>query len=290
MRFNFSKMKQAETIAIARAEIKRLRQNGKRIAFVPTMGALHNGHISLIREARKHAEHVVISIFVNPEQFGPNEDFEHYPRPLEKDLEICAKEGVALAFTPSEEEMYGYGPKQLSIQIASLNKYMDGGSRPGFFEGIVLVVNKLFNIIEPDVAVFGQKDIQQFIILSRMVREFNHNVEMMMAPIQRADDGLALSSRNAYLSHEEREIAPELYKALKYVEMRILSGTKNPSPLLTQVQKELETKGFKNDYLNVFSYETLTPVEIIESGFTYILAGAVYLGKTRLIDNLIIEA
>lgn len=283
-------MKQAETIATARAEIKRLRQNGKRIAFVPTMGALHKGHISLIREAHRHADHVVISIFVNPEQFGPHEDFEHYPRPLEKDLEICRKEGIALVFTPSEDEMYGYGPKQFSIHIHSLNTHMDGGSRPGFFEGIVLVVNKLFNIIEPDVAVFGQKDIQQFIILSRMVREFNHNVEMIVAPIQRADDGLALSSRNAYLSPEEREMAPELYKALKYVESEILNGTKNPAPLLTQVQKELQTKGFKNDYLSVFSYETLTPVEIIEKGFSYILAGAVYLGKTRLIDNLIIEA
>lgn len=167
---------------------------------MPTMGALHDGHLSLIRIARRMAEHVVVSIYVNPEQFGPNEDFGSYPRTLERDLEFCREEGVGTVFTPDDEIMYGLGEKFFNIEIDVLNKYLDGGSRPGYFQGIALVVNKLFNIVQPDFAVFGQKDYQQFQIIQQMVKEFNHDLELVMAPIERADDGLALSSRNAYLS------------------------------------------------------------------------------------------
>ncbi|MEX0721089.1 MAG: pantoate--beta-alanine ligase [Balneolaceae bacterium] len=282
-------MKQIKPINKIRAEIQQLRGQDKTIAFVPTMGAFHEGHISLIRLAKKHADEVVVSIYVNPEQFGPNEDFDNYPRQLEDDLKACKDEGVSLVFTPDDEVMYGYGERFLSIKIDSLNRHMDGGSRPGFFEGIVLVVNKFFNIIEPDVAVFGQKDIQQFMILSQMVKEFNHKVKLVLAPIMRANDGLALSSRNLYLSKKERELAPGLYRALKYVEKQILNGVHEPKLLLKHQQEELEAKGFKNDYFNVFSMERIEPVEKLETGKKYILAGAVYLGKTRLIDNIILD-
>ncbi|HBX66761.1 MAG: pantoate--beta-alanine ligase [Balneola sp.] len=282
-------MKQIASINEIREAVAGLRADGKTIAFVPTMGALHEGHLSLIRLAKENADEVVVSIYVNPEQFGPNEDFESYPRQMEEDLKACEKEGVAAVFTPNDEIMYGSDKKYLSIKIDTLNEHMDGVSRPGFFEGIVLVVNKLFNIIKPDFAVFGQKDIQQFQILSQMVEEFNHNIKLIAGPIARANDGLALSSRNAYLSDQERKIAPSLYRALQYVEKQIRDGVDEPSLLLKHQQDELEAKGFKNDYLNVFSQKEMHPVEKLEPGKTYILAGAVYLGKTRLIDNIILD-
>ena len=271
-----------------RGEIDKLKKEGYSISFVPTMGALHEGHLSLVREAKKHADKVVVSIFVNPEQFGPNEDFDTYPRETEEDLEKCRNEGVSIVFLPDNKELYPE-KKFLSIQIDQLNMHMCGASRPGFFEGILLVVNKLFNIVEPDVALFGQKDVQQFLILSRMVKEFNHDVEMVMVPISRANDGLALSSRNAYLSKEEREAAPSLYRSLKYIEKQIEEGIDTPKLLIEHQESELEAKGFKIDYLNMFSKKTLKPVETLSEGNTYILAGAAWLGKTRLIDNILID-
>lgn len=282
-------MKQCKTIEEIRKEVSQLKREGKTIAFVPTMGALHEGHLSLIKIAGSKADEVVVSIYVNPEQFGPNEDFEDYPRQLEDDIQACKDAGCTVVFTPDDEIMYGSGKKYLSIQVKELNTHMDGGSRPGFFEGIVLVVNKLFNIVEPDFAVFGQKDIQQVQIIRQMVKEFNHNVEIMMAPIKRAEDGLALSSRNAYLSQEERLIAPNLYSALKRVEEKVNQGLMEPEDVLKEQREELKAKGFKNDYLSVFSFDTMSPVNKLEKGETYILAGAAYLGKTRLIDNLILD-
>ncbi len=271
-----------------RGAVKNLKAQGKRIGFVPTMGALHEGHLSLIRQAKKKADVVVVSIFVNPEQFAPNEDFDSYPRELEEDLEKCEMAGVSIVFAPNRDDIYDE-KKYIRIEIDKLNRHMCGGSRPGFFEGILLIVNKLFNIVGPDVAVFGQKDIQQFQIVSRMVHEFNQNIELVMAPIERANDGLALSSRNKYLSAGEREIAPGLYRALNYVEKQINSGVDTPSLLLEHQKSELEAKGFKIDYLNVFDKKTLQPVETLQKGSNYILAGAVWLGKTRLIDNFLIE-
>ncbi|WP_069131120.1 pantoate--beta-alanine ligase [Rhodohalobacter halophilus] len=277
-----------KSIDEVRGAIKKFKSDGKRIGFVPTMGALHEGHLSLIRLAKKHADVIVASIFVNPEQFGPNEDFDSYPRELEADLNKCEDEGVAIVFAPNRDDVYDK-KKYIRIEVDELNRHMCGGSRPGFFEGILLIVNKLFNIISPDVAVFGQKDIQQFQIVSQMVREFNHDIELVMAPIERANDGLALSSRNKYLSDEEREIAPGLYRALTYVERQIKSGVETPSLLLKHQKSELEAKGFKIDYLNVFDKKTLRPVNALKEGGEYILAGAAWLGKTRLIDNFLIE-
>lgn len=281
-------MEAIHTIQGIREKVSALKKQGKRVGFVPTMGALHEGHLSLINLAKKHADEIVVSIYVNPEQFGPEEDYEEYPRQLEDDLEKCKKAGVIAVFTPDDGIMYG-DQKFLSIKIDQLNRYMDGGSRPGFFEGIVLVVNKFFNIIEPDVAAFGQKDIQQFRILSRMVEEFNHDVELLMGPIIRANDGLALSSRNAYLSDQHRKIAPGLYRALRFVKKQIEDGAKNLEMVLNHQKAELEAKGFEIDYLNLFSFDRMAPVNETERGTKYVLAGAVYLGETRLIDNIIIE-
>jgi len=230
----------------------------------------------------------VVSIFVNPEQFGPDEDFDSYPRELEEDLEKCRQQDVAVVFAPERSEVYD-DENKLTISINSLNDHMCGASRPGFFEGVLLVVNKLFNIINPDVAVFGQKDIQQFQIISRMVQEFNHNIDLVMAPIIRANDGLALSSRNAYLSNDERTTAPGLYRALKYLEKQMSGGVTTPKLLLDHQKSELEAKGFKIDYLDVFSLKTLQPVNTLQNNQKYIIAGAVWLGKTRLIDNILFE-
>ncbi|PAU94908.1 pantoate--beta-alanine ligase [Aliifodinibius salipaludis] len=281
-------MEAQRTIDDIREKVRALKKEGNTIAFVPTMGALHDGHLSLFRLARQHADEVVASIYVNPEQFAPDEDFEEYPRELQDDLKKCEEEGVAAVFAPTDEIMYP-GKQYFSIEVDELNEYMDGGSRPGFFEGILLVVNKLFNIVEPDFAVFGQKDIQQFRILQQMVNEFNHDIELLMGPIKRANDGLALSSRNKYLDDEQRKLAPGLYRSLQYVGKQIVDGAKNIELLLNHQKNELEAKGFKIDYLNLFSFEKMKPVTSPESDSKYILAGAVYLGETRLIDNLIIE-
>ncbi len=281
-------MEAIRTIKDIRAKVNAFKSEGKSIGFVPTMGALHEGHLSLFSLAKKNADVVIVSIYVNPEQFGPDEDFNKYPRQLKEDLEKCKEEGIAAVFAPVDEMMYP-SKNYLNIEIDELNKYMDGGSRPGFFEGILLVVNKLFNIIEPDYAVFGQKDIQQFRILQQMVMEFNHNVTLLMGPIQRANDGLALSSRNAYLDAEQRTLAPGLYRTLRYIEKQIAGGVKNVSLLLDHQKRELEEKGFKIDYLNVFSFDKMMPVKELEPDNKYILAGAVYLGETRLIDNIIID-
>ena len=277
-----------QTIDDVRSVIDLHKQNGKRVGFVATMGALHAGHISLIEQAKQKSDVVVVSIFVNPTQFGPNEDYDSYPRQLEADIDECRKVGVDMVFAPDRSVMYDE-KTYLSIGIDQLNEHMCGGSRPGFFEGILLVVNKLFNIISPDVAVFGQKDIQQVQIIKQMVKEFNHGVEIISAPIVRANDGLALSSRNAYLDDKQRTTAPGLYRALRYVEQQVASGVDQPKLLLEHQKSELEAKGFKIDYLNLFSAKTLQPAETLKKNEEYIIAGAAYLGKTRLIDNILIE-
>lgn len=281
-------MEAIQNIAEIRSKVKSLKNEGRTVGFVPTMGALHEGHLSLFRLAAKYADEVIASIYVNPEQFGPDEDFNEYPRNLQDDLVKCEEAGVRAVFCPTDEVMYS-GQQYLSIEIKELNEFMDGSSRPGFFEGIVLVVNKLFNIIKPDFAFFGQKDIQQFRILRQMVTEFNHDVQLVMGEIKRANDGLALSSRNIYLSDEQRKLAPGLYRSLQYIEKQILNNAQNITLLLKHQKRELEAKGFKIDYFNVFSFEKMVPAVNVKQGVKYILAGAVYLGKTRLIDNLIIE-
>ena len=281
-------MKVIEDIAGIRQEIKELKLQGKRISFVPTMGALHAGHRSLFHMAHEDADIVVVSIYVNPEQFGPNEDFAEYPRQLEADLDVCKKENIDIVFTPTDQIIYG-DEKFLHIEIDTLADHMDGGSRPGYFNGILLVVNKLFNIIQPHSAVFGQKDIQQFILIDKMVQEFNHDLDMLMAPVARAEDGLALSSRNAYLTDEERAIAPSLQASMQHIRQKVLTGAREVRELLETQKDELIKKGFKFDYLSFYSTIDLSPISMLKDGEQYILAGAVYAGKTRLIDNLLIQ-
>ncbi len=281
-------MQIVKTIEEIRKAVREQKMQGKTVSFVPTMGAIHEGHLSLMRLARENSDVVVVSIYVNPEQFGPNEDFSLYPRPLEKDLDFCREEGIDIAFTPDDGIMYG-DEKYFRIEIEKLNDHMDGGSRPGYFQGITLVVNKLFNIVQPDIAVFGQKDIQQFQIIRQMVKEFNHEIQLLMAPIARAEDGLALSSRNAYLTEEQRIIAPSLYRSIRYVEKQLLDGVKEPGLLLEHQKSELEEKGLTFDYLNIYAMKEMTPVSRIRGGETYIIAGAVYAGMTRLIDNILIQ-
>lgn len=266
--------------------IRGYKNEGKRVSFVPTMGALHDGHLSLIRLAKKHSDVVVVSIYVNPKQFAPNEDFASYPSTLEQDLNFCEQEGVSLIFTPDTEVMYNQ-ELFFSIDVHTLNEYLDGASRQGYFQGIALVVNKLFNIVEPDVAIFGQKDYQQYKVIEALVEEFNHGIELLMAPIERASDGLALSSRNAYLTPEQREVAPLLYQCLLSAKMQIEQGMKDWATMFLNLQQELSEAGFRNDYFGIFNTEKLQPVDKIVEGQRYLIAVAAYLGKARLIDNVI---
>ena len=275
-------------IAELRTLISAYKQAGKKVSFVPTMGALHRGHLSLIRLAKQHSDVVVVSIYVNPKQFAPNEDFATYPSSLDQDLDFCKAEGVSLVFTPNTEVMY-HQELFFSIDIRELNTHLDGASRQGYFQGIALVVNKLFNIVEPDIAIFGQKDYQQFKVIEAMVREFNHGLKLLMAPIERDQDGLALSSRNAYLSPEERAKAPMLYKALETAQEAIGKGMDNVTSLLKDLQEELRMAGFRNDYFGVYSADRLQPVIRMEKDTEYVLAIAAYLGKARLIDNIIVR-
>lgn len=281
-------MKQFNTIDEIRAEVKSLKRQRKKVGFVPTMGALHEGHLSLVREVREKSDAVIVSIYVNPTQFGPDEDLDKYPRELEEDMAKCEAEGVYGIFSPSDEVMYP--PKRyLSITIDELADTMCGASREGHFEGVLLVINKLFNIVQPDVAAFGQKDIQQFVLIKRMVEEFDHDVELVMGKIIRADDGLALSSRNVYLSEEERLVAPSLYRSLSYIRKQIEEREiDKPGLLVSHQRDELEAKGFEIDYFGVFDFNTLQPADSLKEGQIYIIAIAAFLGSTRLIDNLLV--
>lgn len=265
------------------------------------MGAIHEGHLSLIREARQHADHIVVSIFVNPTQFGPGEDFDKYPRTLNSDVDLCRNEGVSLVFAPDINEMYdsgGAGKENcLSFQITKMNEHLCGASRAGHFEGVLQVVNKLFNIVRPDVAVFGQKDIQQWFLIRQLVREGDHPVDMLMGEIVREDDGLAKSSRNSYLSPDERKKAPLLIHTLQQIseeitKTRLASGQEQASrirSLFASGEKRLYEGGFKLDYLSLVSTPYLQPVSVIEPGQLYVIAVAAWLGNTRLIDNVLLK-
>jgi pantoate--beta-alanine ligase len=267
------------------------------LGLVPTMGALHEGHLRLIRLMRQHADQVVVSIFVNPTQFGPGEDFEAYPRQLQQDLDKCREAGADAVFCPKREAVYA-GKHFIRMHLETLGDRLCGARRPGHFNGVIQVVNKLFNLVRPDTAIFGQKDIQQYRILEQMVFEFNHDVSLVMAPTVRAADGLALSSRNAYLSTEERALAPALYSSLRKLEQELRAGLTAPQEdaqatitgLLEQAAAELNDSGFRTDYIELVDYERLQPVTTaLQPGRRYVLAGAAYLGKARLIDNILLE-
>jgi pantoate--beta-alanine ligase len=262
------------------------RVQGVKIGFVPTMGALHEGHVSLVRRARQEASLVVVSIFVNPLQFGPAEDFNQYPRTLEADCARLGGEGVGIVFAPSAAEMYPAGATTV-VHVEGLSDRLDGRSRPGHFRGVSTVVAKLFHIVQPDYAVFGQKDAAQVAVLRRMVRDLNIDLELIVAPIVREADGLALSSRNAYLTAEQRRQGLVLHRALLAVEAAAKAGESCAEKLRSAALAVLATEpAAKLDYFEIIDPDTLEAVGDITPGA--LAAVAAYFGSTRLIDNLLL--
>ena len=276
-----------EQVRAMQAWADKVRREGKRIGLVPTMGCLHEGHLSLIRLARKRTDVVVVSIFVNPTQFGPTEDFEKYPRTFDRDQELVEQAGGEIIFAPGVEEMYPPG-FDTSVTVARLTKGLCGASRPGHFRGVTTVVTKLLCAAKPHVAVFGQKDFQQAAVIRRMVWDLNLDVEIVTAPIVREADGLAMSSRNAYLSPKERRDARVLFQSLEKAEKMVRDGEREASEIITAMKTEIEAKpAARIDYVAVVDAETLEPVTRVE-GRT-LVALAVWIGKTRLIDNVVLE-
>jgi len=274
------------TIAEVRAAVAAAGRAGKTIGFVPTMGALHEGHAALVRAARAASGFVVVSIFVNPTQFGPNEDFARYPRTLDADRKLCSDAGADLIFAPSVEEMY---PERsiTFVEVKELDEVLCGASRPGHFRGVCTVVLKLFNIVRPDVAHFGAKDYQQGRIIRQMVRDLNVPVEVRIEPTVREADGLAFSSRNRYLSAAERAQAPRIQRALQSVRTRALAGEIDVARLESALRAELEAiPGARVDYARIVDADTLRPLGRLDR--PAVAAVAVFLGTTRLIDNITI--
>lgn len=263
--------------------LARLRTPGARLALVPTMGFLHEGHASLFRLARKEADRVVVSLFVNPKQFGPNEDLDRYPRDLERDLAICRQEGVDLLFTPSPDVVYPPGFRT-SVAVADLTAPMCGQTRPGHFTGVTTVLARLFGMIRPDMAVFGQKDFQQWRVVAQMVEDLALPIDIRRAPIVREADGLALSSRNTYLSPDERHRALALSRALAHVVRAYLDGVRSAEALLQLAQKHLE--GLDVEYVDLRDVDRLQPVETLSE--PAVMALAAKIGRTRLIDNALL--
>jgi len=280
-------MKLLRTIDETRILSRAARAQGSRLALVPTMGALHEGHLSLIRAAKAKSDVVAASIFVNPAQFGPNEDFTRYPRDLEKDLALLEREGVDVAFVPSVEEMY---PQQSVtwVMVEGLSDRLCGKSRPGHFRGVATVVAKLFNIVEPDIAFFGQKDAAQVAIIRRMVRDLNIPVAIEACPIVREPDGLALSSRNTYMSTEQRKDALVLFRSLTRARELFESGERNPAALIEAAKKVLVgSPAVRLDYFDIVDADELTPLTTISQ--PALVAVAAFAGNTRLIDNIVLE-
>lgn len=254
--------------------------------FVPTMGYLHEGHLSLIRRARAENDHVAVSIFVNPTQFGPHEDYNRYPRDLERDLRLLEPLQVDLVFVPSVEEMYPPG-FQTWVIVEELSRPLEGASRPGHFRGVATVVAKLFNIVQPDRAYFGQKDAQQAVVIRRMVRDLNFPVEIVVCPTVREPDGLALSSRNTYLNPQERQAATVLFRALQAAKARYEAGERDGERLREAMREVLRGEPLARvDYVSVADPETLEELSRVEG--SALLSLAVYIGNTRLIDNLLL--
>jgi len=260
------------------------RKGGERLALVPTMGALHEGHLSLVRAAKACCDAVAVSIFVNPAQFGPNEDLAQYPRTFERDCDLLVKENVDLVFAPSTEEMYPQGATTW-VTVEQLSNKLDGRSRPGHFRGVTTVVSKLFHIVEPHVAFFGQKDAAQVAIIRRMVRDLDIPVEIVACPIVREPDGLAMSSRNAYLTPQQRKQALVLHRSLMRVKKLAAAGEQNSAKLIAVAQEEFAAEpSVRLDYFEIVDPDHLDPVEDVSKGA--LVAVAAYAGATRLIDNI----
>lgn len=275
------------SIKSLREALKPLRSD-KKIALVPTMGNLHQGHISLVKLAKQHADIVVVSIFVNPTQFGVGEDLDSYPRTLEADTEKLIEVEADYIFAPTVDEMYPIMPPPTQVLAGSISQMLCGKSRPTHFDGVGIVVTKLFNIVQPDVAIFGKKDYQQLAIIKQLVRDLSFDIQLIGGPIVRAEDGLALSSRNQYLTETERAAAPELHKAVQDLAVKLQSGRATSESALQSLIEEsitaINAKGFKVDYLEVRNQD-LTPITEFAGKQSWVIAVAAWLGKARLLDN-----
>lgn len=275
-------------VAAVRAFVEQAKASGLRVAFVPTMGNLHSGHISLVELAKKHADVVVASIFVNPLQFGPNEDLDAYPRTLVEDQEKLEAAGVSLLFTPTEALIYPEGiEKHTQVSVPGLDDLHCGQSRPGHFTGVATVVTKLFGMVQPDVAVFGEKDFQQLAVIRKFVRDLCLPVEIVGAPIARNEQGLALSSRNGYLTSEELSVAPELQASLQMIKSALLAGERDLTALSLRAQAQLKAVGFNPDFINICQRDTLLPANTQDSHL--VILAAAYIGRARLIDNVVVD-
>lgn len=281
-------MKTVRDIRTLRELLRGWRQDGETVALVPTMGGLHRGHMSLISLAQEHAERVVTSIFVNPTQFGPGEDFDAYPRSLDNDRRRLSRASVDVVFAPSEEEVYPYGQHHATIvYVPDISNVLCGDDRPGHFVGVTSVVCRLFNVVQAGVAVFGQKDYQQLVIIRRMVADLHLPIKILAGQTQRETDGLALSSRNRYLTDKQRETAPELHAAIRQCRDRILSGENDYARLEANALKRLEEAGFATDYFVVRKAGDLSAPDP-DSRYLVVMAAA-RLGRARLIDNDLVE-
>ncbi|WP_207280863.1 pantoate--beta-alanine ligase [Pseudomonas sp. FW300-N2F2] len=278
-------MNTVKTVRELRAAVARARGEGKRIAFVPTMGNLHSGHVALVTKAAQRADFVVASIFVNPLQFGAGEDLDKYPRTLAADQEKLLQAGCHLLFAPSVEEMYPDGMAgQTRVSVPQLSEGLCGASRPGHFEGVATVVSKLFNMVQPDLAVFGQKDFQQLAVIRALVHDLNMPIQIIGEPTVRAEDGLALSSRNGFLSPKQRAVAPVVYRVLSQIAESIKQGQRDFPALIGEQLKQLEAAGLRPDYLEIRHAKTLRPA--LSEDRDLVILVAAFLGTTRLIDNL----
>ncbi|EJS0491369.1 pantoate--beta-alanine ligase [Escherichia coli] len=277
-----------ETLPLLRQQIRRLRMEGKRVALVPTMGNLHDGHMKLVDEAKARADVVVVSIFVNPMQFDRPEDLARYPRTLQEDCEKLNKRKVDLVFAPSVKEIYPNGTETHTyVDVPGLSTMLEGASRPGHFRGVSTIVSKLFNLVQPDIACFGEKDFQQLTLIRKMVADMGFDIEIVGVPIMRAKDGLALSSRNGYLTAEQRKIAPGLYKVLSSIADKLQAGERDLDEIIAIAGQELNEKGFRSDDIQIRDADTL--LEISENSKRAVILVAAWLGDARLIDNKIVE-
>ncbi|EBL4614356.1 pantoate--beta-alanine ligase [Salmonella enterica subsp. enterica serovar Kentucky] len=273
-----------ETLPLLRQHIRRLRQEGKRVALVPTMGNLHDGHMKLVDEAKARADVVIVSIFVNPMQFDRPDDLVRYPRTLQEDCEKLNKRKVDYVFAPAVEEIYPQGLEgQTYVDVPGLSTMLEGASRPGHFRGVSTIVSKLFNLIQPDIACVGEKDFQQLALIRKMVADMSYDIEIVGVPIIRAKDGLALSSRNSYLTAEQRKIAPGLHNVMNSIAEKLIAGNRELQEVIAIAEQELNDKGFRADDIQIRDADTLQ--ELTETSKRAVILAAAWLGQARLIDN-----
>lgn len=273
-----------ETLPLLRQHIRRLRQEGKRVALVPTMGNLHDGHMKLVDEAKARADVVIVSIFVNPMQFDRPDDLVRYPRTLQEDCEKLNKRKVDYVFAPAVEEIYPQGLEgQTYVDVPGLSTMLEGASRPGHFRGVSTIVSKLFNLIQPDIACFGEKDFQQLALIRKMVADMSYDIEIVGVPVIRAKDGLALSSRNGYLTAEQRKIAPGLHNVMNSIAEKLIAGNRELQEIIAIAEQELNEKGFRADDIQIRDADTLQ--ELTETSKRAVILAAAWLGQARLIDN-----